>query len=247
MYKALRQHPELRNDRVFDKEFRFFEKLLHNRPWGERHTITKPNGEALDTEYVQQSVRLIHELLRKHAGGPRGRYLTANPFDVFYIDYIAKHVPNARFIIMLRHPLETAWSMLNYKGSDWARRSDPASGKYDPGDVTQAVQEFVKVVYAISGALNGPFRANCMVLLHGDLTADPVECMSGIFRFTGLPHHEGSVASVAKTLHHSSFGGSLADLSFRKAAAEQHPVFVEAACDALRSTEQIRNLHGLRF
>ena len=40
LYAALHQHPELHNNRVFSKEFRFFEKLLLHRRGSPENALT---------------------------------------------------------------------------------------------------------------------------------------------------------------------------------------------------------------
>lgn len=241
LYNALRLNPEFFNDRYFAKEFRFYERLIGNRPWGKIDTFPALRLEqcrAMDDEYVERGVVMIDEIMRKYAAGPNGRYLVGNPQDVFYVDYILRAVPDAKFLILVRHPLEFLWSLLNLQSKETAFQKE---------SIDEAARRWKTAVWSAHAAA-AAHQKSYLVVEHGALTQQPKEILLDIARFVGVEPHSESVDFLTSTLIHSSFHPDhriahnqtekTAHFDTAREQASRHAELVLAANDCLLSARE---------
>ncbi|MCG5500820.1 sulfotransferase family protein [Ectothiorhodospira lacustris] len=143
LFAVLTRHPAFANENYKDKELRYFERILGNRPWGTIDGVSQQKFAAIDAHIMPHLLRTLDRRLRLLRGGPDGHYINANPRDIFYSEIIREAMPDSRFLIALRDPLTNVWSALNYPAHTWGQRQD--NGFFRPEDVRQTAEHWNKV------------------------------------------------------------------------------------------------------
>ena len=185
LWKALQQHPDLAPDltRPPVKEPWFFYKLFTEKP------VLNP----LHAKYVLAMAQATHRFMVQTLATPSGRYVAANPYDLLCLDKIAGVLPEARFVVLLRHPQEVVWSMIHS-----ASVYQPPSETIDVSDedirsATSLWKEFARAQINLE---ESEYRGRCMFLRHERLVDVPETVAPEILDFIG----ERDCAAVAETL-----------------------------------------------
>ncbi|MFM7274803.1 MAG: sulfotransferase, partial [Gammaproteobacteria bacterium] len=147
LFAVLSEHPAFANGNFKDKELRYFEKLIGNRPWNQVEGVSQKKFEGIDADILPVLLRALDERLRATRGGPQGHYINANPRDVFLSRILLETIPEAKFIVALRDPLTQIWSALNYPASTWGARAQ--SGFFREEDVRRSAEHWNKVSFFI--------------------------------------------------------------------------------------------------
>ena len=203
LFAVLSTHPAFANENYKDKELRYYEKLIGNRPWGQIDGVSQKKFAAIDRQILPELVRTLDARLRALRGGPRGHYLNANPRDIFCSEFILEAVPEARFVVCLRDPLTNVWSALNYPSHTWGEPLD--DGLFCEEDVRRTAEHWNKVTAHIlrHGLAGRP--QTCFLLEQERLAAGDPALHAGLERFLGLPGVAALLDSQADLVIHSSF------------------------------------------
>jgi Sulfotransferase family len=257
LYRCLRTHDEFRNDTYHDKEFKFFKTLIQDRPWSKIPTVSDyrfNQNKSLDDSYLNMMVKRTHEFLAENIAGKNGRYLNAYPYDVDYMDMLWEGDRNSKFIILFREPYSNIWSMLNYKGADWARRSKPEEQDYNKDDIWQCALAWSIPIWSYAKVFDQPTGAACLLVKFEDLLAKPRETLLRIFDFINIEPDESVMSILLENQHHSSFAEDrkltekdTLDISRRKNLAMEHPEIRLACEDYLELTRGPRRKIGLEY
>jgi hypothetical protein len=205
LYGALSQHQYFKNEKFADKELRYFQTFLGNRPWGRVDAVSSEVFAGIDALIAPQIVKRIDEMLRSIRGGSHGHYLNANPDDIFYSEYILEAVPTTKFLITLRDPLTNIWSQLNYPLHTWGKREK--TGFFKEDTVVARAEHWNKVVKHV---LKYKFvtRPNQFFFVEQERLAegDPAFHLS-IEQFLGIPGVAQALDANSGLIVHSSFLG----------------------------------------
>jgi len=216
LHSALVGHPYFRNEKFPDKELRYFQKFLGNRPWGRIEAVSQEKFAGIDALIAPEIVKRIDELLRSIRGGPHGHYLIANPDDIFYSEYIADAVPDAKFLVSLRDPLTNIWSMLNYPLHTWGKRDD--SGFFKEADVRACAEHWSKVASHIRKYKLHQRPERFFILEQERLAEGEPDYHLSIERFVGIPGIARLLDARSGLVVHSTF---LAERDKKFASAEE--------------------------
>lgn len=204
LFAVLSTHPAFANDNFKDKELRYFEKFLGNRPWGGIDAVSQKKFAGIDAHIIPDIVRTLHERLKVLRGGPRGHYLNANPRDIFYSEIIHAAVPEAKFLITLRDPLTNVWSALNYPTHSWGKR-DEASGFFREDDIRRTADHWNKVAAHILRFKLHDRPRSCFILEQETLAAASHQFHETLENFLGLAGVASLLDAKSGTIIHSSF------------------------------------------
>lgn len=177
IYRYLRQHPQVYMSRV--KETNFLE-----RDWTDLTTPKVKKPKKIDT--LEKYVALFDNVQDELAIGE------ASPNYLFHyktsIPTIYNLVPHAKLVVILRNPIERAYSdyLMHVRdainGVDCRSLSEQASKR----PITS--HQIRKGFYAepLQAFMNQFGADNVKVCLYDDLVQDPVGMMQGIYRFIGV-------------------------------------------------------------
>jgi hypothetical protein len=119
--------------------------------------------------------------LRMLATRPNKRYLLdKTPAYALVLDFIARIYPNAKFVVLTRHPLAVFSSFAeSFFDSDYQAAHDynPITERYVP-----AIAKFLREK-----------KAPIHQVVYENLVADPDTVMRGVFEFLGIPHESEAI------------------------------------------------------
>jgi hypothetical protein len=205
LFGALTRHPNLKPVEFHDKEVWFYDEFFRGRP------AVKNRQFGLDKVFEAEAIRFIHGFMSRHCGGPGGRYVTAHPANVHHIPVLHEHLPEARFVLVLRHPQEVVWSKLHHPTARQAGWRAPSSSPDDPitdDEVGMNTREWVRSARMTIRALDGEFGGCAHVVRHEEMVARPSETMRHILDFIGEPHVREAIDALSLTLWNSSFAAN---------------------------------------
>lgn len=138
-----------------------------------------PNGEQ---DYVDACRAYTDTLyLRMLAQKPDKRYfLDKTPAYALVLDFIARIYPNAKYVVLTRHPLAVFSSFAeSFFDSDYKAAHDynPITERYVP-----AIAKFLR-----------ERKAPIHHVVYENLVADPDTVMQGVFEFLGIPHEAEAI------------------------------------------------------
>lgn len=203
LFAVLSEHPAFANPHFKDKELRYFEKLIGNRPWSQVEGVSQKKFEGIDADILPALLRTLDERLRAARGGAQGHYINANPRDVFLSRILLETIPDAKFIVALRDPLTQIWSALNYPSSTWGVRSQ--GGFFREEDVRRSAEHWNKVSFFIQRDGYRDRPASYFLLEQEHLAEATPELHLAIEAFVGLAGIARLLDERANTVIHSSF------------------------------------------
>jgi hypothetical protein len=180
-----------------------------------------PGGEQ---DYVDACRAYTDTLyLRMLATKPNKRYfLDKTPAYALVLDFIARIYPNAKFVVLTRHPLAVFSSFAeSFFDSDYqvAHDYNPITERYVP-----AIAKFLREK-----------KAPIHHVVYEDLVADPEAVMRGVFGFLGVPH-EAEAIDYGKHEHEGKGLGDPIGVAqhSRPSTASLHKWASEVASDPAR-------------
>jgi hypothetical protein len=137
-----------------------------------------PNGEA---DYLD-ALRAYSDTMygRMLAASGKRYFLDKTPANALVLPFLTKLYPQARYVVLTRHPLAVASSYANsFFDGDWhaATRFNPIASRYVP---------------AIARLLRDPPRSMFQVG-YEQLVREPANELAKLFEFLGLPNEPGAV------------------------------------------------------
>ena len=208
LYEALQRHSALRSSGFDEKELWFFLEL-YGRP---EHAPYR--AHAIDRLYLKEAVKFTDQFVRKYCGSPSGHYMTAHPNSILLVPMLTKELAHAKFVLLVRDPLETLTSMINAPfavEAGWRANRDEVSDA-EIGALVEIWRSRARIVIE---ALDGRFGASTIVVRHENLVRDPVGELGQVLDFLGLAGEAGPGEYLASTIINSSFAPSLARFPVR--------------------------------
>jgi Sulfotransferase family/Wzt C-terminal domain len=200
--RALTRHPHLKAPKDVDKESWFFVEFFGGRTWFLNRRF------SIDEDFEKEAVLFINDFMSRRCSGSEGRYLTSHPNNIFHIRPILKHLPDAKFILVSRHPQETVWSMAQHPTAVMAGWRIPGTKITDPvtdDEVRHNTEAWKRYATVMIEAIDGVFGDNVLVVYHQELILHPDSTMRRILEFTGESFLPEISSEISGTLHHSSF------------------------------------------
>lgn len=183
LWKALTEHSKLKSQRWLEKEHWFFQEFFQGR----HHNANYREG-TVDSLYKKNAIEFINYFMTQNFAGIGGRYLTGNPNNVYYIDQLLEYIPNAKFVLMIRHPYSVVWSRLYHPDAyevQW--RSTEDTNNILTEDITLNSEYWSSIAQIAIKAIRGYFGKSVLVIRHEDLVIDPGETIKNIFCFINEP------------------------------------------------------------
>jgi hypothetical protein len=142
----------------------------------------------------------FNALINAHLNGNERFWLEKTPGHARFIDDIIRFYPNAKFLAIIRHPVESVSSMSNMKpmSMDDFRFSYIRPSKYH-------IELWKECCEAILQKADSHY---IKTILYEDLVEDPKAILNSICEFLGIEYKDTMVqefATVAKSLINSSF------------------------------------------
>ena len=203
LWNALTRHPNLgpAPDKRHDKELWFYVEFFRGR---DPHHVPYRHHD-LDRVFAVETVRFINDFMTRNCSSPTGRYVTAHPNNLFYAHEIIKALPGARCLLVVRHPQENVWSMLNASfavAAGW-RMNDHAEPSAH--EITQVVRQWKDSARVVTDALRGSYGEGVMVVRHEDMVGRPFWLMQRIMEFVEEPFLDAPARALADGVINSSF------------------------------------------
>ena len=178
----------------------------------------RDSSRTFDAAMVESVLATIAAVYNTALANDQGNFVLANPRDIFYTDYILRHLPEARFIITLRDPVQNVWSSLNYPSGEWGARGP--DGLFPRSDIEQTAKHWNKVADRVleAGMLDDP---RFIVIDQSAMMANPRPVFATMGEFLGIDDLPSHARKFEGTVNHSSFGASIAPLT--------HSTEIEAA------------------
>jgi tetratricopeptide (TPR) repeat protein len=130
--------------------------------------------------------------------GPHTHLVDKNPLNVFHAGFIARALPQARIVCLVRDPVDACFSNLKelFAGDAYAY-------SYDLRELADHALRFNALVAHWSRALPGRFLA----VRYEDLVTDPARSAEAVMAFCGLPF-EADAVDITRNLSPSSTASS---------------------------------------
>jgi len=203
LWNALTRHPNLgpAPDKRHDKELWFYVEFFRGRD----PQYVPYRHHDLDKLFLAGAVRFINDFMTRHCSSVTGRYITAHPNNIFHAREIHKVIPGARFLLVVRHPQENVWSMLNAPFAVSAGWRTGAGAEPTRQEITHVVQAWKDSARIVLDALRGSYGDGVMVVRHEDMVARPISLMQQVMEFVGEPFLDASARALAGGIINSSF------------------------------------------
>ena len=203
LWNALAQHPNLHpaSGRYLEKELWFFVEFFAGRSGYPLYRL-----HELDRMFLCEAIRFINEFMTRHTASATNRYITAHPNNLFHFKQIINCLPTAKLLILVRHPQEVTWSMLNAPSASAAgwrlsRQTDPITTE----DITNAATLWKRSAQVVLEALGGVFGDSALVVRHEELVSKPSQIMRQILDFVEEPFDPVVVEALKQGIFNSSF------------------------------------------
>jgi len=226
LWAALIQHPNLVPRIRSEKELPFFQEFFEGR----RHPPYR--RIPLDPIFEEKAVLFINDFMSENTGGRDGRYVTAKPYHINYIEPICKYLPGAKFILMLRHPQETIWSKLHYPraaSAGWRDRNSAPTDDFTDGELARLAEQWTACARIIFDAIQGEHSNSVKVVRHDALIADPRSVIGDVLNFVQEPLDDNVLDILSSRLTHSSFRGDEKGVDLRQYFADIRRSITESA------------------
>jgi hypothetical protein len=202
LWNALIKHPNLgpAEGMSQDKELRFLAEFFEGR--SERETGRRQHG--LDVEYEREGAMFIHEFLKRHCGSPTGRYVTAFVDNILHVEKMRRLVPEARMLLLIRHPQENVWSLLNAFFSSYIRRSRNAD-RITVREIARATDIWKTRAHVVLRAMAGEFGPNVRVVRQERMIREPEAVARSVLEFVDEPFEQAVADALSFGIINTSF------------------------------------------
>jgi len=203
LWNALKQHPHLgpAPDKWQDKELWFFGELLERRD--EQNEARRTH--SLDQIFIKEAVEFINDFMTRYGSSPSGRYLAAYVKNIFYAREILRHIPDAKFLFVVRHPQENVWSLLNSFFAVGFIRKNRAEHLITEDEIAKATHLWKKAANVVLEALRGEFGKSVWVVRQENMVLKPVIVAQEVLEFVEEPFEQAVADSLVYGIINSSF------------------------------------------
>ncbi len=234
LWTALQQHPRLGSLGSWENEIRFFIEFFAGRTHHPQYRVN-----ALDRRFAAEATQFIHRFISQHCGSSSGRYVTAHPNNLFYLDELCRYLPGAKFILLIRDPVATVWSLLNAPFSveaGWRKAKDAIS----PEDVLANAQRWKNASQAIMQFERSDRNHRAITIRHENLLTDPEVEVDRLLGFLG----EEPCRAVAESLKNHVFNSSfLSQPLFTEDNAARLAFFERQRFGAYQNEAVVKTVH----
>lgn len=203
LWNALTKHPALmprEGHGRTEKELWFFAEFFAGRSRADIGRRTHP----LDGEFAKEAVQFIDGFMRWHCAAANGRYIAALVDNILYTEEILRLLPDARMLLMVRHPQENVWSLLNAFFSGFIRKAKSADLITDE-EIAKAVEIWRARAAVVLKAMAGEYGPRVMVVRQERFIIEPEEVSRQMLEFLGEAYHPGVAAALAEGVINTSF------------------------------------------
>ncbi|MBI1191244.1 MAG: hypothetical protein GC200_11260 [Tepidisphaera sp.] len=203
LWNALTKHPALMPREGYgrtDKELWFFAEFFAGRSRRDIGRRTHP----LDQEFAKEAVQFIDGFMRWHCAAPGGRYIAALVDNILYTEEILRLLPDARMLLMVRHPQENVWSLLNAFFSGFIRKAKGADLITDE-EIGKAVEIWRERAAIVLKAMEGEYGPRVMVVRQERFIIEPEAVSRQMLEFLGEEYHPGVAAALSQGVINTSF------------------------------------------
>lgn len=203
MWNALTKHPNLTPREGYgrsDKELWFFAEFFAGRTKRDIGRRTHP----LDMEYARDAAQFIDGFMRWHTAAPSGRYIAGLVDNILYAEEIVTLLPQARMLMMVRHPQENVWSLLNAFFSGFIRKAKGADLITDE-EIGRAVEIWRERAGIVLRALAGELGPRVMVVRQERFILEPEAVSREMLEFVGEPYDPAVGAALSEGVINTSF------------------------------------------
>lgn len=149
--------------------------------WVADHFYDVPAGEHLIQKVRDADFARVGSMYLQRTAGrylDKTHLIDKNPANIFNAGFIAKALPQARIICLLRNPMDTCFSNLKelFSGNAYGY-------SYDLGELADHYVRFRRLVKHWQTVLPSQFRA----IEYEELVADPLRISEEVMRFCGIP------------------------------------------------------------
>lgn len=248
LWNALTKHPGLAPapGSVRDKELWFLTEFFEGRSLDDVARRSNP----LDVEFEREGVAFIDAFLLRKCGSRTGRYVTAIGDNILWADRIARLVPGSRILLVLRHPQDNVWSLLNAFFSGYIRRSRSAD-LITEDEAVRATQIWKRRAEIVLRALDGALGPNVRVVRQERMAGAPEELAREVLEFVGEEFDPAVASALSGGIINTSFppGREASESSFLEVIpvagdAARHdfyrrnrrsPIFTNLVCPVVRT------------
>ena len=131
--------------------------------------------------------------IRRSQWSPKARWVDGTPLNTNYLPLIAEAFPNARFVAIIRDPVETIRSYINFR--------PPGRASID---VAEAANYWLSAMRSIMNMTRSPERQRTLVVDYHEMISNPRDAMRDCFRFLDEPNF-GPAADTFNTRINSSY------------------------------------------
>lgn len=156
---------------TFSRSLSWVADLFYDVPPGEH-----PLQALKDVDFSEVGSLYLQRTAGRYAG--RTHLIDKNPANVFNAGFIAKALPRAKIVCLLRNPMDTCFSNLKELFS-----GDAYGYSYDLGEMADHYVRFRRLVEHWQAVLADRFH----VVEYETLVADPLRTSEEVMRFCGLP------------------------------------------------------------
>ena len=202
LWNALIQHPNLAPTPGMsrDKELWFLAEFFEHRKPEQVGWRSHP----LDAEYEREAVLFIDDFLKRHCGSQTGRYVTAYGNNILHAENIARLIPDSRILLLIRHPQDNVWSLLNAFFSGYIRRSRNVELITIP-EIKRATEIWKERAYIVLRALAGELGENVRVVRQEDIVKNPEAVARSVLEFVDEPFEQSVADALAYGVINTSF------------------------------------------
>lgn len=203
LWNALTKHPNLTPREGYgrtDKELWFFAEFFAGRTKRDIGRRTHP----LDIEFAHDAVQFIDGFMRWHTAAPNGRYIAALVDNILCAEEILTRLPLARMLMMVRHPQENVWSLLNAFFSGFIRKAKGADLITDE-EIGKAVEIWRERAAIVLRALAGELGPRVMVVRQERFILEPEAVSREMLEFVGEPYDPAVAAALSDGVINTSF------------------------------------------
>ena len=202
LWNALSKHPNLgcAEGMWQDKELWFMAEFFGGR--SKQEPARRLHG--LDAEFEREGALFVHQFLKRHCASPAGRYVTAHVDNILWTHKIARLIPEARVLLLIRHPQENVWSLLNSFFSNYIRRGrDPKLIREE--EIVKATEIWKERAHVVLDALAGKLGENVVVVRQERMVSEPEALAREVLQFVDEPFEQAVADALSFGIINTSF------------------------------------------
>ncbi len=202
LWNALIKHPNLgpAPDKYQDKELWFMAEFFAGRS----ETETGRRAHPLDIQFERETATFIDEFMRRHTGSPTGRYVTAYCDNILYTDKLVHLLPEVKVLLLIRHPQDNVWSLLNAFFSSYIRRNRSAD-LITEDEIVRATEIWKRAARVVLQAMDGKLGPSVLVVRQEQMILEPDVVARSVLDFVGEPFEQAVSDALAFGIINSSF------------------------------------------